>query len=361
MNRHNRDVVVLNVGGTSFTTSVSTLRNSSSYFRSRLSEHWREDDHSTEDPIFIDQDPKLFSVLISYMRVRSIAASKLTTPVILLARFLGMEELLHEVKATAIRSKFEWENSALFTAAQAADLVKENDTRKKFASLTILDPEDINIGQHRNIHPDFIVSVEVQSDDGTVKKLSNCVTIVDALNLLNELGYTRFELDKMEMHKGIFEIARVWFSKLIVDEDAGDAPHYSESQASIIQEDGSSFPKERRKEFCCNVEYDRCNEISSVEAITGNEKISYTVRNTLIADEGVLDEITTGTYRSKCVVSLDSKLKRHNWLQEMGYTKFEVRLSYMYSKVCEEKVKTKDPVTFSVWSRPFFESRAEIV
>ena len=94
--------ILLNVGGQQFQSSKSTLEGSSSYFRSLLA-RW---DDETEDELFIDCDPDAFGVLLSHMRI----ASNLILPkhdydlcarVILCAEYLGMEQLLRQVKAKA--------------------------------------------------------------------------------------------------------------------------------------------------------------------------------------------------------------------------------------------------------------------
>ena len=57
--------VVLNVGGTRFESSRSTLERASSYFRSLLT-RW---DDASDEPLFIDCDANAFEILLSYMRI----------------------------------------------------------------------------------------------------------------------------------------------------------------------------------------------------------------------------------------------------------------------------------------------------
>ena len=57
--------VVLNVGGTRFESSRSTLERASSYFRSLLT---RWDDNGDEE-LFLDCDANAFEILLSYMRI----------------------------------------------------------------------------------------------------------------------------------------------------------------------------------------------------------------------------------------------------------------------------------------------------
>jgi len=91
------DRVVLDVGGTKFITSASTLTSNSAYFASLLSDNWIESNNG-DDEIFIDQDPVPFKVLLAYMRQGSIKVEDINTEVLLLAEFLGIERLLLAVK-----------------------------------------------------------------------------------------------------------------------------------------------------------------------------------------------------------------------------------------------------------------------
>lgn len=96
--------VQLNVGGTCMTTALTTLEARSSYFRSMFS-RWSTAD--AEDEIFLDCDADAFRVLLSYMRSGVILLPKtdadLCSRVLLQAEFLGMDELLWEVKGVALK------------------------------------------------------------------------------------------------------------------------------------------------------------------------------------------------------------------------------------------------------------------
>jgi len=64
--RHS-DHVLLNVGGTKFSTSIMTLTSSSAYFQSLFSEEWANDrPNSPDDEVFVDQDPVPFQILLSF-------------------------------------------------------------------------------------------------------------------------------------------------------------------------------------------------------------------------------------------------------------------------------------------------------
>jgi len=94
------DRIVLDVGGTKFITSASTLTSNSAYFASLLSDNWIEqsDTNGDEDEIFIDQDPVPFKVLLAYMRRGNIKVDDINPDVLSLAEFLGIERLLLAVK-----------------------------------------------------------------------------------------------------------------------------------------------------------------------------------------------------------------------------------------------------------------------
>jgi len=96
------DRVVLDVGGTKFITSASTLTSNSAYFAS-LSDNWIESNNG-DDEIFIDQDPVPFKILLAYMRRGNIKVDDIDTDVLSLAEFLGMERLLLAIKVRWYRN-----------------------------------------------------------------------------------------------------------------------------------------------------------------------------------------------------------------------------------------------------------------
>ena len=96
------DRVVVDVGGTRFCTSTSTLTASSSYFQRLFSDRWAS---SSEDECFLDGDPEPFAILLSYMRRGHLdLPESLAQRVLLEAEFLGVDSLLVEVKARAHRN-----------------------------------------------------------------------------------------------------------------------------------------------------------------------------------------------------------------------------------------------------------------
>ena len=91
------DRITVDVGGTKFITSVSTLTSNSAYFESLLSDNWIESNNG-DDEVFIDQDPDPFKVLLAYMRSGMVKIDDISTEVLILAEFLGVERLLLAVK-----------------------------------------------------------------------------------------------------------------------------------------------------------------------------------------------------------------------------------------------------------------------
>ena len=86
--------VTLNVGGTKFITSASTLTNNSAYFDSLLSGNWAD----SQQEIFLDRNPNAFAKLLDYMRDNTIKVEDIDTTVLSLAEFLGIERLILAVK-----------------------------------------------------------------------------------------------------------------------------------------------------------------------------------------------------------------------------------------------------------------------
>ena len=87
------DRITVDVGGTKFITSVSTLISNSVYFESLLSDNWEESNNG-DDEVFIDQDPEPFRVLLAYMREGFIKIGDINERVLAQAEFLGVERLL---------------------------------------------------------------------------------------------------------------------------------------------------------------------------------------------------------------------------------------------------------------------------
>jgi hypothetical protein len=348
------DIVLLNVGGTPFTSSVSTLSSSSSYFERRLSTEWRDKAENAVEPLFIDQDPELFSVLLSYMRLGSIDADKLTTPVLLLAVFFGMEKLIQAVRVEARQSKlFEEMDLRLFDAARAASLIDDCKIKKKFATIVIYDPESFKF-----IPPgamcNYVVRVEIQSDNGAVETVPNCVTFIDGLNHLSKLGYTIFERDKLEkIEDYVPDRVRMWFSK-ITFEDSDDDTMASSSRddgltvdTGILRGKNSGMRKAYPREFCCLIEQKQEDLSIFVSLYANIRSQERTVQVNDIWDGSVRSERVCATM----VGAVESKLKTYNWLEKHGYHVIEPEITHAYNTAIAY-YGSDYRCTANVWSRP---------
>ena len=101
--------VQLNVGGTTFSTTIDTLTLNSRYFKETFSsEHFAP--KAEDDEIFLDRDPCAFATLLKIMRSRSSVLlpiqsdPELCKAVLIEAEYFGVEWLLSEVKAQATRN-----------------------------------------------------------------------------------------------------------------------------------------------------------------------------------------------------------------------------------------------------------------
>ena len=104
-----REVIELNIGGTKFQVSSTTLIDNSSYFEALFSERWKSTcDGETDSSIFIDQDPDAFEILLSFMRCGLVHLPKddlfLAKKTLLLAEYLGINGFLVTVKAITVKN-----------------------------------------------------------------------------------------------------------------------------------------------------------------------------------------------------------------------------------------------------------------
>ena len=94
------DRIVVDVGGTRFATSASTLTSASEYFERLLSPRWCAE---PPEELFLDRDPEPFKILLTYMRTGLLELSKdnqsLARRVMVEAEFLGMQGFIDSVKA----------------------------------------------------------------------------------------------------------------------------------------------------------------------------------------------------------------------------------------------------------------------
>jgi len=196
------DRLVLDVGGTKFITSASTLINNSAYFSSLLSGNWV---NQVSDEIFLDRNPAVFAKLLDYMRDNIIKVEDIDVNVLSLAVFLGIEKLL-------IAIKVRWYNNI----GRGEVLEDDEDIAARFDEVYggilraissglypyFLRPDDVNaekdIAQLTLDPQGTLHKLAVQIDEVTkVPKppVEQCGdgSIVEALNSLYARGYTMHE------------------------------------------------------------------------------------------------------------------------------------------------------------------------
>ena len=103
--KRNRDWVELCVGGTArFSTTISTLSASSTYFSAKFSTEWAQD----ASELFLDRDAVPFEILLSCMRSRTVALLPqdeiMFKRVLLEAEYFGVDFVLDYVKAATFRN-----------------------------------------------------------------------------------------------------------------------------------------------------------------------------------------------------------------------------------------------------------------
>ena len=266
----------VNVGGTIFTTSKSTLIAYSSYFESRLSEEWNtlccEDDG--EIP-FIDQDPEAFRPLLGFMRNGFIEASELTKTVLVLADFLGMGFLLNAVKCAAFRYmhnvkshtmttdeiclEFDIQYGGIVPAIRRGilpDGIRPSDGPKEYACLLVDENSEMTLTNEmtrtRNLSLETLL---VDSPEDLVGSWEGAGFFLESLNWLHKHGFVmkededgRLERVFPEFDSGTCEhFLHLWFSRSYNTENKDD----TEEQLVLFENDHQ--PMTCRKEFAALV------------------------------------------------------------------------------------------------------------
>jgi hypothetical protein len=204
------DRVELDVGGQKFVSAVSTLSSESTYFRSKFSQHWEED-----EPCFVDQDPVHFAILLAYMRSGMIHVKDITEGVLAQAVFFGMDRLLAAVKIRAYRklrpnntskseeealSAFEEEFGGIVQAISSGvlpnALTLEPEPKKEYASVVIVMGGGF---------PAAAMQVEIKtSPDNETDLTTTSVSeppnfpLTGALNKIFFHGFTEYEKDMVQ-------------------------------------------------------------------------------------------------------------------------------------------------------------------
>ena len=258
--RHS-DHVLLNVGGTKFSTSITTLTSSSAYFQSLFSEEWANNrPNSPDDEVFVDQDPVPFQVLLSFMRLGKVQASDFTLPVLLQAKFFGMERLLAAVRGVARRSG---DDCPLTMAARDAEIVC-NSEGKEIARIWLQSRElyfDDQEGLRLWEGGEIVVTIEL-NNRSTSKRYHMSTTFIDALNWLHKNG-----LEEQFPDSDYHLLGGLYFSKL---------PPDNETTRSLASGGlfGSDMKTRENKEFaaCIAIPDFEGSTKSWIEADVGKDK-----------------------------------------------------------------------------------------
>ena len=340
--------VVLNVGGTLFTTSKTTLVGSSAYFESLFSDKWTNNDGDDEEDIFIDQDPEAFRVLLSYMRLGKVKASELTTAVLLQAQFLGMEKLLEAVRLAVRREVFAGKTKMLLNSAKSAGLLDgSEEIQKEYAVLSTYFYADCSfrVQQQRIVSAkEIVASIQCgdKSDDGSPVKLYS--TFIDCLNWLHRNRYV-LEEETLSKEDKDFRCPSFYFSRLSELEGGDDLA------STIVSPDHDTSAVDQR-EFASMVEFSPDHTgLLYVEAAFGQ-----------VEERELVGQLSGGANLAKVQTKRKedmNKVALMHWLQQEGYTRREPSLENIYLHAlcyasCDgENSEPLDPSIFSLalWSR----------
>jgi len=341
--------IVLNVGGTLFSTSKVTLATSSSYFESQFSNEWESS--NPDDEFFLDQDPSTFPVLLSYMRLGSVSAADLTSPVLLQAQFLGMGALLRAVRHAVRREIFAGKSDTLFKAASAAGILDGTEMAKKeYAKLSVFYPTDryfTHEGEIPTTGKNLVAEIEYTACDGNggVEALSFFGTFIDALNWLHRNRYTRHEVEMntIEVTDNWSTLGTLFFSRI-----AEESSEMIDETDEIVQDWGEAFG---RREFAAFVSY----SVDSFSEVAGGEKLTWTVE----PEQGTVElEQTTAEVTVKR--KRRSDVEAMNWLQMNRFTRREKNLEEFYFSALSNAGNTgpedaslkPHELSVAMWSKP---------
>ena len=327
--------ITLNVGGTKFITSVSTLTSNSAYFESLLSDNWAESNDGTE--MFIDQDPVPFGILLAYMRDGMIRVDEISARVLTLAEFLGLEKLLLAVKVRwycnigrgpvlskdeEIAAAFDQEHGGIRSAISAGLFplfLKQDDVNaeKEYATVFVHYVETINNRKY------------VVRERGNGDKLYPD-SLVGALNGIFAKGYTKHE-DNLDRHNEIYD--EVTFSR---------RKHSNPSTRStdiFIPTDEEMKSTIRKKKFVLVSQED---PMSCDELVVPAEP-EYAPDGTELSDMQVDDPYTTTEIRAGVTTEL--------WLQQHGFVTREEELEKLFPGYFKEILEAGLHMECMIYSR----------
>lgn len=353
------DVVQLNVGGKSFTSSVVTLASNSTYFEALFSKEWREDD---DTPVFVDQDSDPFSVLLSFMRLGSVNCKDLDVKVLLQAEFLGVSTLLAAVKCVAycnlnpefagnddeavaaFDSEYQSIQQAVSSSILPRYLMERKKGRKEYARL---------VGYYTQMQCltgvcDIVVQLRApayiadpaseEKDSVETGVVAECRTFLDALNWLSRNGFTSREegIEKIEVQNGNDDLLLLTFSRHKKAERSVGELHLK------IINDGKTREEDGWKEYAIFIACYLNECVIRADVGEKNEE-------RITGDAG--DSVCTS--RISTIQGINNVQEAMNWLQKESYTERESSMEKLYGVVVTEIAPSLPlhPLEMQIYSR----------
>ena len=319
------DRITVDVGGTKFITSVSTLTSNSAYFASLLSDNWIQSNNG-DDEIFIDQDPVPFGILLAYMRRGNIKVRDIDTDVLALAEFLGIERLLLAVKIRwyynigkgpvfskdeEIAAAFDHRYGGIMKAVSAGlfqYFLKQDDiyAEKDFAKFTIMYSSIEGVPRH------FFV---VKESGETLERISGPV---GALNGLHQKGYTNYE------------------SQLHVSTDVKETFTSSRRKHSISRTDATDIliPDDNER---CEEDKRKIKQFAMVMYETHDDMKGGQTTLILPAEFNEDESERSNPFQATCIIETGT----FTWLEDNGFTSREEEYEIIFQRYLHDSGKAE--------------------
>lgn len=320
--------ITVDVGGTKFITSASTLSSNSTYFSSLLSDNWiHNESNNGNDEIFIDQDPDTFKVLLAYMRRGNIKVGDIDTDVLALAEFLGIERLLLAVKIRwyynigkgpvfskdeEIAAAFDQRYGGIMKAISAGlfqYFLKQDDVNaeKDFAKFTIM--YNSIEGVPRNFF-------SVKESGETLEQMSG---LIGALNGLHQKGYTNYE------------------SQLHVSTDAKETFTSSRRKHSILRTDATDIliPDENER---CEEDKGKVKQFAMVMYKTHDDMKGGQTTLIVPAEFNEDESERSNPFQATCIIETGT----FTWLEDNGFTSREEEYEIIFQRYHQHAINIKD-------------------
>ena len=281
------------------------------------------------------------------MRLGKVQASDLTVPVLLQAKFFGMERLLAAVRGVARRSG---DDFPLTMAARIAEIVSNSEGKEiarvwlHSTELCFDDQEGLRLWEGGEI----VVTIELNSLS-TGKRDRMNTTFIDALNWLHKNGFTKYEpkLEEQFPDSDFRLLGGLYFSKLPPDNET------TQSLASIII--GSDMKTRENKDFaaCIAIPDFEGSTKSWIEADIGKDE-----DNNRRKCGNTSNPVTSKVSRIERLMDNDTRYFEPNdvpiWLQRNNVFEREHDLekSYLEALRTRDSIGRKErTIILSIWSR----------